>query len=195
MKATYFLTAFFLLTIQTSFSQIETPPRRNFNVGLSLSAVDGVGGSAISALPSLDLRYKGTSLHLAPSINFDGIGISQEIIPISKTFYNIYWIASAYYFKGTTNKNNENTNYNSAALFSGLKIYMGGHFFTEAQFGICYTGYQSTSSQYTVTPKTGPSFVQTTINPATSVYSPYFQFGIGYTIFRNYPKPIVEDDE
>jgi hypothetical protein len=182
MKATYFLITFFLLTIPMAFSQIETPPRRNFNIGVSLSAVDGVGGSVINVLPSLDARYKGTSLHIAPSITFDGLGITQEIIPISKSFYNIYWIASGYYFKGVTNKNNENTNYNSAALFTGVKIYMGGHFYTEAQFGIGYTKYQSVSNQFTT-------------YPASSAYTPYFQFGIGYNIYRNYPKPVVEDDE
>jgi len=183
MKARYLLTTLYLLLLLPAFSQIETPPRKPFNIGVCLSAVDGVGGSNIYPLPSLDVRYKGTSLRLAPNVNFQGLGLTQEIMPISKSFYNIYWIASGYfYFDGIVNKNNLNTNYNSEALFTGVKIYMGGHFYSEAQVGIGYTQFQSASDAL-------QHF------PASSTFTPYFQFGIGYNIFRNYPKPIVEDDD
>jgi hypothetical protein len=157
-----------------SFAQLESPSRKIFNIGTFI----GLGGTSISPIPTLDLRYKGTTLRIAPGYNYNGIGIAQELFPISKSFYNVYWLASAYIVHGTTQELHANmtTEYTSISGLVGLKYYMGTRFFSELQLGIENRK------------KSTPGF------DATNKIAPYFEFGIGINLFRNFPKKIIKID-
>ncbi|MBC7451586.1 MAG: hypothetical protein H7259_08880 [Cytophagales bacterium] len=174
MKTRHFLLIGIVLSVSDAFSQIETPPRRPFNVAV----FSGLGGTNVTPIPALDIRYRGTTLRLAPGYQYEGLGIIQEIIPLSKAFYNAYWIVSGYYFQGTLNiHDNVETTYSSYALLTGVKYYMGRHFFTELQLGTVYT------DENTV------GFTE------KDRFAPYFEFGIGFNIFRNFPKEILEEED
>jgi hypothetical protein len=164
------LILFFVL--HTVSAQIETPPRKHFNVGVFM----GYGGASYVPIPALDIRYRGTNLRLAPGIRYNGIGISQEIIPISKTFYNCYTIASFHYVIGDKDVHRGVvTDFESYTLLAGLKYYVGGRFYTELQVGINKT-INTTPGFYDSDP-TGPAFL----------------FGFGINIFKNFTKPNLEE--
>lgn len=174
MIAKHFLTINFLLLFLNAFSQIETPPRKSFNIGL----FTGLGGANVTPIPALDIRFKGSNLRLAPGYRYNGAGIVQEIIPFSKTFYNAYWIVSVFYIEGSEDIHaNVKTNYKSYAGLAGLKYYMGRHFFTEFQLGAIYTEKNTIG-----------------FNDKDAV-SPYFEFGLGFNIFKNYPRKILEEED
>ncbi|ABG58859.1 hypothetical protein [Cytophaga hutchinsonii] len=160
----------FLLTNAFVFAQSETPRRRDFNIG----TFTGIGGASLMPIPTLDVRYKGTTLRIAPGYKYNGVGVTQELFPFSKTFYNIYWLASVYYVRGTESKHaNATTDFNAYSLLGGLKYYMGTRFFSELQLGAEYRE------------KSTPGYA------STNNVSPYFEFGIGINLFRNYPKKVT----
>lgn len=168
---------FFLLFTTAAYSQHENEPqRRRFNVGTFI----GYGGASLAPIPTLDLRYKGTTLRLAPGYNYNGGGLVQELLPISKSFYNVYWIASAFYVQGTQSiHDNVLTDFKSVSVLGGLKYYMGTRFYSELQLGVEYR--QKTTTGFSDDNKT----------------SPYFEFGIGINLYRNYPKKefIIDSDD
>lgn len=167
-----FSVLFLLLVVHTVTAQIETPPRKPFNVGVFI----GYGGASYVPIPALDVRYRGTNLRLAPGIRYNGIGISQEIIPISKTFYNCYTIASFHYVKGDLDKHRGvATDFESYSLLAGLKYYVGGRFYTELQVGINKT--INTTPGYDDADPTGPAFL----------------FGFGINIFKNFTPPSLDE--
>lgn len=113
-------------------------------------------------------------MRLAPGNTYNGAGITQELFPLSKSFYHVYWLVSGYYVRGTESiHSTAETHFNSYSLLGGIKYYMGTRFFSELQLGIEYrekftSGFESTNA-----------------------VSPYFEFGIGINIFRNYPKKVT----
>jgi hypothetical protein len=161
-----------LFSTFVSFAQLDSPSRRVFNIGTFI----GLGGTSMSPIPTLDLRYKGTTLRIALGYNYNGIGIAQELFPISKSFYNVYWLASAYIAQGTTEEIHANvtTDYTSISGLVGLKYYMSTRFFSELQLGIENRK------------KSTPGF------DTTNKTAPYFEFGIGVNLFRNFPKKIIK---
>ncbi len=168
------LSILFLALSVSASAQLENPARKLFNVGTFV----GLGGASMAPIPTLDLRYKGTTLRLAPGYMYNGFGFTQELFPISKSFYNVYWLASAYYVHGTQDVHeNALTNYNSFSLLGGLKYYMGTRFFSELQLGVEYRE------------KSTPGF------GSSGKTSPYFEFGIGINLFRNFPNKSVIIDE
>jgi hypothetical protein len=170
-----FLVLCFITSI-TAFAQLENPSRRTFNIGTFV----GLGGASMAPIPTLDIRYKGTTLRLAPGYQYNGFGFAQEIGPISKSFYNAYWLFSGYYVRGTQDiHENALTHYQSFSVLGGIKYYMGTRFFSELQFGVEYRT-KSTSGFSN-----------------SSATSPYFEFGIGVNLFRNFPKKrtIIDEDE
>jgi hypothetical protein len=172
-KVFVFLCSVCLLGLQVHAQQ-DNPSRRVFNVGTFV----GFGGVSVSPIPTLDLRYRGTTLRLAPGYNYNGLGITQELLPISKSFYNVYWLASVFYVNGTKDKYDDVTStYNSYSILAGIKYYMGTRLYSELQLGTQYTE--------TTTPN----------HASTSEWLPYFEFGIGINLFRNYPKKVFVIDE
>ena len=169
-----FLVLFFVPSI-TALAQLECPSRKVFNLGTFV----GLGGGSMAPIPTLDIRYKGTTLRLIPGYKYNGLGFTQEICPISKSFYNVYWLASAYYVQGTQDiHENALTHYQSFSVLGGIKYYMGTRFFSELQLGVEYRE------------KTTPGF------ESSGKTSPYFEFGIGINLFRNFPKKrtIIDED-
>jgi len=162
-----------LLSTIVSFGQTDSPQRRVFNIGTFI----GLGGASVAPIPTLDLRYRGTTLRVAPGYHYNGIGIAQELFPVSKSFYNAYWLLSAYYVQGTQDIHvNVTTDYTSISGLFGIKYYMGTRFFSELQLGAVNS--TKTTPGYETTNKT----------------SVYFEFGIGINLFRNYPKKINKID-
>jgi len=162
-----------LLLTLVSFSQVDSPQRRVFNVGTFV----GIGGASMIPIPTLDIRYRGTTLRIAPGYKYNGIGVTQELFPLSKSFYNVYWLASAYIVQGTQDIHaNGKTDYTSISALVGLKYYMGTRFFSELQLGV--ENRKKTTSAYETTNK----------------ISPYFEFGIGVNLFRNFPKKTFQID-
>lgn len=163
----------FLFSAIVSIAQEEIPKRRVFNIGTFI----GVGGASIAPIPTFDLRYRGTTLRIAPGYNYNGIGVTQELFPLSKSFYNVYWLASAYVVQGTQDIHaNVKTNYTSISGLAGLKYYLGTRFFSELQLGV--ENRRNETSGFETTNK----------------LSPYFGFGFGISLFRNFPKKIVKID-
>ena len=166
----------FLWLSSAVYAQSGIPQRRNFNVGTFV----GIGGASIAPIPTLDVRYKGTTLRIAPGYNYNGGGIVQEILPISKSFYHVYWIASAFYVQGTQSiHDNVLTDFKSMLVLGGVKYYMGTRFYSELQLGVEYRQ------------KTTPGFSD------ENKTSPYFEFGIGINLYRNFPKKefVIDSDE
>lgn len=167
----YVLILILLVSTFVSFGQTDYPKRRVFNIGTFV----GWGGASVTAIPTLDLRYRGTTLRVAPGYHYNGIGITQELFPLSKSFYNVYWLASAYYVQGTQEIHpNVTTDYTAISGLVGIKYYMGTRFFSEFQLGVVNNK------------KTTPGY------DTTNKLSPYFEFGIGINLFRNYPKKTVK---
>lgn len=166
------LALFILLFLSfVSHGQLDNPTRKKLNIGTFI----GIGGTSITPIPTLDLRYSGTTLRIAPGYNYNGIGLIQELAPISKSFYNIYWIISAHYVQGTQDIHaNATTDYTSMSGLAGLKYYMGTRFFSELQLGL-----ENRKNET-------PGF------ETTNKLSPYFGFGFGVNVFRNFPKKIVK---
>lgn len=177
MYKQHILFIFFLFSSTMAFSQVEAPTRRPFNLGTFV----GFGGASIAPIPTLDIRYKGTTLRIAPGYNYNGGGVVQELFPISKSFYNVFWIASAFYVQGTQNSNHDHvlTDYKAISVLGGLKYYMGTRFYSELQLGVEYRQ------------KETPGFSD------ENKTSPYFEFGFGVNLFKNYPKKqfVIDTDD
>ena len=163
----------FICSTSVSIAQVEISTRRIFNIGTFI----GIGGASIVPIPTFDIRYIGTTLRIAPGYKYNGIGITQELFPISRSFYNIYWIISAYYVQGTLEKGaNGSTNYTSISVLAGLKYYLGTRFFSELQLGL-------------------ENRINDTLGfETTNKLSPYFVFGFGVNLFKNYSKKIIKID-
>jgi hypothetical protein len=161
------LIVFFMGASFFSYGQLEKPERRKFNIGTFV----GIGGASLTPIPTVDIRYRGTSLRLAPGYKYNGLGITQELFPISKSFYNVFWLASVYYVKGIEKTHAfATTSYTSISALIGLKYYMGTRFFSELQFGV------------ETRKKTTPGY------ESSNAVSPYFEFGIGVNVFKNFPR-------
>ncbi|MCU0416621.1 MAG: hypothetical protein MUE33_05490 [Cytophagaceae bacterium] len=171
MRSILFILSLSVCTLK-SFGQIETPPRKHFTTGIFI----GYGGASYVPIPALDIRYRGTTLRIAPGIRYQGIGLSQELFPISKSFYNCYTLISLHYIKGDKDVHNGVvTEFDSYSALAGLKYYVGGRFTTELQLGV------------NKTINTTPGFED------KDPVSPSFLFGFGIYLFRNFDKPILDE--
>jgi hypothetical protein len=156
-----------------SYSQIKTPDKRPFNIGI----YTGIGGVSYTPIPGVDIHYKGTLLRLAPGYKVNSVGLIREIMPMSKIFYNWYWIGSLYGSLGT-----DEGLYGSAAgrsgllkstiykgmILTGAKVYFGKRWYSQLQGGFLYTKYKT--SGY----------------PSDDEVSPYFECILGINLFKNY---------
>jgi hypothetical protein len=171
-----------------AFSQIEKPKKKPFNVGI----YEGIGGVNLNSFPALDLNYKSTMLRVSPGYMAFSAGISQEITTFSRNFFNCYWIASAYYsvsaYKGiyahkrVEKMSSPPDNSERIILLTGAKIYFGKHWYTIAQLGAQYINHKHYISTYAPA-----NAIITVDNPQKKEILPYFEFGIGFNIFKTYP--------
>lgn len=160
-----------ILSYHFSISQIKTPDKRPFNVGI----FSGIGGLNFTPIPGLDLHYKGNILRLAPGYRVAGAGYVREIIPLSEVFYNWYWIGSVY---GAIGKEDDiygsptfekvTTTYYKGFVLTGAKVYFHRRWYSQIQGGISYTEYKT------------PGY------PIDTEFSPYFEFSLGLNLFKNY---------
>jgi hypothetical protein len=193
MKYKFFAFILFSLMSLQSFAQIVKPSKRNFNVGISTA----LGGLNSSFFPSVDLNYKNTMLRVSPGFMAFSAGMSQEIMPLSEAYYNVRWIISAYYSYGSykgiyaqnfVSKLNQTPNNGSTGiLLTGIRVYFGKRWYSTSQMGISYSSFNTYTHQ--VEGNQGIFFPET-VQGSTS-FSPYVEFGIGFNIFKTFPK--VED--
>lgn len=135
---------------------------RKFNIGLYM----GIGGTQPSLLPSLDIRYHRTNLRLSPTHYAFGCGISQELYKFNP---HINIVGSFAYIYGKENIHFGNvSSYHLFGLLSGFKIYMSNHFYTQAQLGVRYVAARTLDYQ------------------DDNYFKLYYEFGIGYKIFKNF---------
>jgi hypothetical protein len=180
-KVIFFI--FILANVSTfTFAQIKTPEKRAFNVGI----FDGVGGVNFTLVPGLDFQFKGNILKVAPSYRAFAIGYSREILPISKVFYNWYWIGSLYggfakeddvhpaVIPGTNTPTSITTTFQRAALLTGARFYFAKRWFSQFQAGALY------------------EIDKTPGRSNTSSVIPYFEFCLGVNLYKSYLK---EEDE
>lgn len=166
--------ALFFFTYSVN-AQISTPEKRNYNIGFygGLSVVN------YKPMVALDLSYKGTTLRVMPNYSYIGLGLTQEIMQISKVFYNLYWTASFYggvrtdevTFAASPASNYSKTTY-SGVLSTGVKTYFAKRMYTHIMGGVMYS-----------VPQGGDG----SIDVHKPTYVPYFEFGLGMHIFKNYP--------
>lgn len=169
------LFALFLFSFQ-SYSQIKTPEKKPFNVGV----FTGIGGMNYTPIPGLDIHYKGTLLRFAPGYRVNSIGIIREIMPLSRVFYNWYWIASVYGSRGEKDNlfgagryTTITSDFNRFVFLTGAKAYFSNRWYTQLQAGFLYTKYITKGF------------------PSDKEYSPYFEFSLGINLFKNF---INEED-
>jgi hypothetical protein len=192
-KSIFFL---FLLIITgfQSFSQIEKPKKKVFNIGVS----EALGGISYNSFPSVDLNYKSTMFRISPGFLAFSAGISQEISHFSPAFFNCYWVGSVYYSVSAPNgiyahkylEKREETpdKSNRVAILTGAKVYFGKHWYSIAQLGIQYISHERYSSTFITGSGTPVLVIE---NEPKKEITPYFEFGIGFNIFKTYPT--VED--
>jgi hypothetical protein len=169
-----FIAGLFFLSLSLS-AQISTPDKTNLNVGLygGLSVVN------YKPMVALDLTYKGTTLRLMPNYHFIGVGLTQELLRLSDVFYNIYWTASMYggyrgdpvEFAAKPSNNYYKSTY-TGVVNTGIKTYFSKRMYSHIMGGIMYS--QSAGGN-------GVEIHDPEILP-------YFEFGLGVNIFKNYPK-------
>jgi hypothetical protein len=185
MRYKFVAIVIFSLINLESTAQIIKPSKRNFNIGIS----SAIGGLNISFFPSADISYKNTMLKVSPGFMAFSAGISQEIMPLSPAFYNVKWVASAYYsygsYKGMYAKNfvagldKAPENVSRGILLTGVRIYFGKRWYSTSQIGIAYSSFREYTSEignYKIT------------TPASSSIIPYIEFGIGFNLFKTFPK-------
>ncbi|MBX9853078.1 MAG: hypothetical protein K2X86_15150 [Cytophagaceae bacterium] len=170
-KSPVLLFILFSLFPLISYSQIKTPDKRPFNIGI----FSGIGGLNFTPIPGLDLHYKGTLLRLAPGYRVYGGGVIREIMPLSEVFYNWYWIASLYgavgkedYLHGPATKTKVTSTYYKGIFLTGAKVYFSLRWYSQLQGGIAYTQYKT------------PGF------SSDESFSPYFEFTLGLNLFKSY---------
>jgi hypothetical protein len=148
----------------SAFSQdpLAHKQQRKFNIGLYM----GIGGTQPSFFPSLDVRFHRTNFRLSPAPDAFGCGISQEIYKFNP---HINVVGSFAYIYGTENIHLGNvSSYHLFGLLSGFKIYMGNHFYTQAQIGVRYVDSRTLDYQ------------------DDNYFKMYYEFGIGYKLFKNF---------
>jgi hypothetical protein len=175
MKKVAILFILFLFT-HTLHAQISYPKVRKFNVGLFLG-IGGESGPALNIVPVLNLTYRGTTLTTGITMNKGfNLGLVQEILPLSVAHYNVKWIVSGFYSKGVTDRYyTEDTDFNSASLLTGLRFHFGKRWFSNVQVGASYTSYM-----------TKPKFNIPKDDDKYSEVIPYFEFGIGFRLFKTF---------
>lgn len=166
------LTVLCFLSCINLFGQIVPPEKKKFNIGI----YDGIGGVNFSPIPAADIHAFNTTLRLAPGNDYWAVGIYQEILPLSKAFYNWRWIFSAgygarkeeglYYGGGPTVISKGN----SLILLTGLKAYFGSRFYSQFQLGYIDTQYKTENF------------------PDKRENGVYFEFGLGVNIFKSFKK-------
>lgn len=164
------LTILCFLSCFNLFGQIVPPEKKKFNIGI----YDGIGGVNFSPIPSADIQAFNTTLRLAPGNDYWAAGIYQELLPLSKTFYNWRWIVSA----GYGSRKEEGLFYgggstviskgNSLIVLTGLKAYFGSRFYSQFQLGYINTHYKTTNF------------------PDKRENGVYFEFGLGVNIFKSF---------
>jgi hypothetical protein len=161
-----------IFTFSLSFAQIKTPEKRPFNIGI----FSGVGGINFTPIPGIDLTYKGTNLRLAPGYRVYSLGVTQQIMPLSEVFYNWYWIGSLY---GAIGKEDDlfatgpglkvsTSDFTNGILLTGVKVFFSLRWYSQLQAGAIYTKYET------------PGY------PSDESVAPYFEFNIGFNLFRSY---------
>jgi hypothetical protein len=175
MKKIALLCTLFLLT-HALHAQISYPRVRKFNVGLFLG-IGGESGPALNIVPVLNLSYRGATLTTGITMNSGlNIGLIQEVLPLSVSHYNVKWIVSGFYSKGVTDRYyTKDTDFNSAALLTGLRFHFGKRWFSNIQVGASYTSY-NTKYQSGI-PKDDDKY---------SEVIPYFEFGLGLRLFKTF---------
>jgi hypothetical protein len=171
MKQKLYLFFTLLFLSHLSLSQIKTPDKRPFNIGI----FSGVGGLNFTPIPGIDLHYKGTILRVAPGYHDNGIGIIREILPLSEVFYNWKWIASVYgaigkekdVYASLAGKSLTTTDVKGTVL-TGAKVYFSKRWYSQLQLGLIYTKHNT------------PGY------PSDDELGPYFEFSLGVNIFKNY---------
>lgn len=166
-----FLGLLLIFFYSLSYSQVKAPAKRPINVGF----FTGIGGTNYSLIPGMDVYYKGNILRIAPGYRVYSLGYIREILPISKTFYNCYWIFSVY---GTIGKEDDlhasptlqtlTSNFYKATVLGGIKYYFARRLYTQLQVGYIYTKYKTTGY------------------PVEKIHSPYYEFSIGINIYKSY---------
>lgn len=172
MSARAALTILCLLSCFNIFGQIVPPEKKKFNIGI----YDGIGGVNFSPIPAADIHAFNTTLRLAPGNDYWAIGIYQEILPLSKVFYNWKWIVST----GYGSRKEEGLFYgggptviskgNSLILLTGLKAFIGSRFYSQFQLGYINTHYKTENF------------------PDKRENGVYFEFGLGVNIFKSFKK-------
>ncbi|MFN3403632.1 MAG: hypothetical protein ACK40G_06005 [Cytophagaceae bacterium] len=156
-----------LLGIVESYAQVTPPVKRKFNVGL----YDGLGGLNLSLIPLVDVSVFHTTLRFSAGADYYGMGFTQEILPVSKIFYNWFWIGSGYYSSRRNNSMysaNIDTQSNSYSVLTGLKVYFGNRWYSQFQLG-------ASNSTHTT-----PGL------PTRNETGFYYEFGIGMNIFSTF---------
>jgi len=162
---------FFVLFLVSSASQaqISTPKLKKFNVGLFMG-LGGESGPNLNLVPVLNLSYRGTILTAGvdPNSNIN-IGIIQDIMPVSVSFYNVRWIASGFYSQGKSDRYySKDSDYKMYAVLTGLRFNFGSRFFSNAQLGVSFTGYKTPGHE------------------DFSEVLPFVEFGIGMNLFKTF---------
>jgi len=175
MKKIALLCILFLLT-HALHAQISYPKVRKFNAGLFMG-LGGESGPVLNIIPVLNLTYRATTLTAGISINSGlNLGLIQEVLPLSVSHYNVKWIVSGFYSKGVSDRYyTGDTEYNSLALLTGLRFHFAKRWFSNIQVGASYTDY-----------KTTPKFNIPKNDDHYSEWVPYFEFGIGFRLFKTF---------
>lgn len=178
MTKTIFLFAgvvLYLAASSASTAQIQPPERKPFNLGI----FSGIGGLNFTPIPGVDLYYKGNILRLAPGYKVVGGGYIREILPLSKVFYNWYWIASLYGAAGKESDRyaqNVESAYCRGILLTGAKVYFSRRWFTQLQGGASYVRYKTPGLK------------------DHQMVTAYFEFSLGVNIFKSYINEHTEEE-
>lgn len=173
---------FFLMSF-CSVAQITTPEKRKFNIGF----YGGLNIVKQRPVLSLDINYKGTTLRVMPNYRSLHFGLTQELLKISPTFYNLYWTASLYggtsfdFDQVPSLSTEEYKISTTTGIFTtGLKTYFSKRCYTHIIGGVMYNMH-SGGKEFGVKDKTE--------------LLPYFEFGIGVLVSKTYPKLKPEETE
>jgi len=172
----------FILVSLTVQAQISTPEKTKFNVGLYA----GLSIMEYRPMGAIDVSYKGTTLRVMPHYHYYGLGLTQELVKVSTVFYNIYWTASfygGYRADSVVFSGNPVDNYYkktmSGTLSTGIKTYFAKRMYSHIMAGATYSQSSGGNGVEIHTPE----------------IQPYFEFGLGVQIFKNYPKLKSEETE
>ncbi len=169
------LVCLFLVLTHALHAQISYPRVRKFNVGLFMG-IGGETGPVLNIIPTLNLTYRATTLTTGISVNqgFD-IGLIHEILPVSVAHYNVKWIVSGFYSRGLSDRYyTQDTEYSNMSLLTGLRFHFAKRWLSNIQVGASYNSYS-----------TKPSDISKS-NDKYSEVIPYFEFGIGFRLFKTF---------